>query len=97
MGGFPTSPHVFFALEKAIHRVPHGTLWAVLHECRVCGSLTRQVCTLLPVLFTIFMGRVSMRSRRPERVLYWMLCWLHQVRTFSVCWGSLQLSVKQLG
>lgn len=28
-----------------------------------------------------------MRSQRPES-LYWMLCWLHQVRTCSVCWGS---------
>ncbi|KAI3376973.1 hypothetical protein L3Q82_000210 [Scortum barcoo] len=70
----------------------------------------RQGCPLSPVLFIIFMDRISRRSQGPEGVRFgnhrissllfaWMMlsCWLHQARTFSVCWSGLQLSVKRLG
>ncbi|KAI3369576.1 hypothetical protein L3Q82_024385 [Scortum barcoo] len=56
----------------------------------------RQGCPLSPVLFIIFMDRISRRSQGPEGVRFgnhrissllfaWMMlsCWLHQARTFS--------------
>ncbi|KAI3371194.1 hypothetical protein L3Q82_023826, partial [Scortum barcoo] len=59
----------------------------------------RQGCPLSPVLFIIFMDRISRRSQGPEGVQVWepqdfisafcrmmLSCWLHQTRTFSMYW-----------
>ncbi|KAI3362620.1 hypothetical protein L3Q82_001624 [Scortum barcoo] len=67
----------------------------------------RQGCPLSPVLFIIFMDRISRRSQGPEGVRFGNhrissllfaddVCpvGLLQARTFSMCWSGLQPSVK---
>ncbi|KAI3356861.1 hypothetical protein L3Q82_003510 [Scortum barcoo] len=69
----------------------------------------RQGCPLSPVLFIIFMDRISRRSQGPEGVrfgnhrissllLQMMLsCWLLQARTFSMCWSRFAAECEAAG
>lgn len=68
-----------------------------------------QVCPLSPILFVIFMNRISRHNGGEERTrlgiselrlfflqMMWF-CWPHRPVTFSMRWSSLQPNVKQLG
>uniref|UniRef100_A0A8C8DQS5 Reverse transcriptase domain-containing protein n=1 Tax=Oryzias sinensis TaxID=183150 RepID=A0A8C8DQS5_9TELE len=53
-----------------------------------------QGCPSSPILFIVFMDRISRRSQGPEG--FWfgdhrmLSCWLHRARTSSVHWGGLR-------
>ncbi|KAI3353934.1 hypothetical protein L3Q82_005135 [Scortum barcoo] len=104
----------FVDLEKAFDRVPRGVLWGVLHEYGVRGPLLRAVRSLydrsrsLVRIAGRFLGVAKpgpegVRFREPQDFIsafcrMMLSCWLHQARTFSVCWSGLQQpSVKRLG
>lgn len=71
------------------------------------GVGLRQSCPLSPILFVIFMDRISRHRWGKESVSGWgtselclcslqmmCFCWLDQTVTFSTHWGGLQPSVK---
>lgn len=81
---------VFIAGSKSDQFPMHAGLW--------------QRCPLSLIPFIIFMDRIS-RCRESSlgctELHPWFLqmksCWFHQTMTFSMFWGGLQLSEKQLG